>query len=108
MRKWNHYRPHAEAPTDAILEAAGSQKADDRHLTDQDQDLRLEELELGVEPVRAVGRSSRRRLQVAGSGAVATGEAARECRDVGEAAELLRSFEPGAHHPAVELFTSPT
>src|ERR1700687_6049302 len=108
MWQRDHEWPRAKRPADSRLQRAGAEKARDRHLPDEDENAWLEQLELGFEPVRAVGDGGERGPEVAGAGAVATWEAAHQRRDVGEASELLGACEPGAQHPAVELLARPT
>jgi len=103
VRQRNHHRPLAEAMADAILEATGPEKARDRELPDEDQNPGSEDAKLGVEPVRAVGDSRRRWLEVAISGAIAAGKAAHERGDVSEVPEVFWAREPCSHHPPVEL-----
>src|SRR5437879_3468179 len=106
MRQRHDDRALAEALADPVLEWARTKKALDRHLSDRDQDLRLEQSQLGVEPVRAVRDAGGRRPQVAGVALVAPGEASHQRRDVGHAAKLLGVAQPGAEHPAVELLAA--
>src|SRR5438034_11456775 len=89
MRQRDHHRALAETLADAFLERAGTKKARDRHLADQDQDLRLEQAQLSIEPVRAVGHRGGRRPEVAGVLLVAAREAAHQRGDVREPAEFL-------------------
>src|SRR5258708_12145051 len=91
-----------------ILEGTGPEEGGDGELPDGDQDLWLEDVQLGVEPVRAVGNRRGRGLEVAVPGAVAPGEAAHERGDVGEVPELLGARETSPHHPPVELLAAPT
>src|SRR5947209_1118175 len=107
MRQGHDDRALAEALADPVLEWARTKKALDRHLADRDQDLRREQSQLGVEPVRAVRDAGGRRPQVAGVALVAPGEASHQRRDVGHAAKLLGVAKPGAEHPAVELLAGP-
>src|SRR5712692_8519062 len=108
MWQRDHDGPIAKRPANSRLQSAGAEKARDGHLPDQDENARLEQLELGVEPVRAIGHGSGRRSEIAGARAVATGEAAHQRRDVGEASKLFGAREPGAQHPAIELPARPT
>src|SRR5713226_10255335 len=103
MWQRDHDGPIAKRPADSRIQRSGAEKARDGHLPDQDEHPRLEQLELRVEPVRAVGHGRGRGPEVAGASAVAPGEAAHQCRDVDEASELLGAREAGAKHPAVEL-----
>jgi hypothetical protein len=103
MRQRNHHRPVAKAVTDAIFQPARSKKARDRHLTDKDHHLWFHQSKLGLEPVRAVGDSRRRRLEVTVPRTVAPREAAHQRGDVGEPAKFVGAPKPGANHPAVEL-----
>src|SRR6202030_1625509 len=103
MRQWNNDRPRAEAPADTIRQATGAEKARNRELADEDQDLWFQDAKLGVEPVGAVGDRGRGRLEVAVAGGVAAGEAAHERGDVGEASELFGACKPGTEHPPIEL-----
>src|SRR6202521_3892804 len=103
MGQRNHHRPVAECITYALLQTSGAEKARDRQLPDEDLLLGLEVVQLGVEPVSAVGDRCRWRLQVACARRVATGKAAHQGRDVGEAPELFGALETRAHHPPVEL-----
>src|SRR5207302_2305793 len=107
VRQRHYDRALAEALADPVLEWARTKKALDRHLADRDQDLRLEQAQLGVEPVRAVRDAGGRRPQVAGVALVAPGEASHQRCDVGHAAKLLGVAKPGAEHPAVELLAGP-
>src|SRR5438309_377868 len=68
MRQGHDDRALAEALADPVLEWARTKKALDRHLADRDQDLRREQSQLGVEPVRAVRDAGGRRPQVGGVG----------------------------------------
>ena len=106
MRQGNRHRPLAKAVTYAILKPSGTKKTRDGQLPDEDQHFGSDQLQLGIEPVRAVGYSGRRRLQVTAARAVAPREAAHQRCDVGEAPELLGAFKTGADHPPVELFPS--
>src|SRR4029077_2050764 len=108
MRQRDNDRARAEGPADALLQRPGTAKARNRHLADEDDDPRLEQLELSVEPVRAILDCGRRRPEVASAGAVAPGKAAHQSRDVGEVAELFGAREAGAQHPAVELLAGAT
>src|SRR5258708_23636974 len=93
---------------DPILEATRPEKARDRELSHEDQDLGLENAKLRVEPVRAVGNCRGRRLEVAVPGAVSPGKAAHERGDVCELPKLLGAREAGPHHPPVELLAGTT
>src|ERR1700680_787019 len=103
MRKRDQHRPGTEASSDAILQPSGAEKALDGHLSDRDQDPWLEDSQLSLEPVSAVGDGGRWWTQVAGIAGVASWEAAHKRGDVGESPKLLRALESGLHHPAVEL-----
>ena len=85
------------------FESSRPEKSNDRQLTHQDHQARLEHLELCVEPVRTVRDARSRRRPVAGAARIATRKAAHESRDVGGAAKLLGRCEARANHPAVEL-----
>src|SRR5207253_11032759 len=100
MRQRHDDRALAEALADPVLEWARTKKALDRHLSDRDQDLRLEQSQLGVEPVRAVRDAGGRRPQVAGVALVAPGAASHQRRGVGYGGELLGAAKPGAEDPA--------
>src|SRR5258708_13119107 len=91
-----------------ILEATGPEEAGDGELPDGDQDLWLEDVQFGVEPVRAVGNRRGRGLEVAVPGAVTPGEAAHERGDVAEVPQLLASPETSPHQPPVPLLPPPT
>src|SRR6266851_2318741 len=103
MRQRNHHRPLAEGLAHALLERSRTEEARDRHLADQDHHPRVEQLQLRVEPVRAVGDPFRRRRQVAGVRPVAAGEAPHQGGDVGQAAKLFGVAKARAQHPPVEL-----
>src|SRR5437660_10382731 len=103
MRQGHDDRALAEALADPVLEWARTKKALDRHLADRDQDLRLEQSQLGVEPVRAVRDAGGRRPQVAGVALVSPGEASPRRHGGGHAAKLLGVAKPGAGPPAVAL-----
>jgi hypothetical protein len=104
-RVWegDHHRTLAETLADSFLERARPQKTSDRHLADQDQDLRLQQSQLGVEPVRAVRHRGGGRPEVAGVLRVAAWEAAHQGGDVCEPSKFFRVAKAGAEHPAVEL-----
>src|SRR5258708_33455714 len=91
-----------------ILEATRPEKARDRELSHEDQDLGLENTKLRVEPVRAVGYRRGRRFEVTVAGAVSPGKAAHERGDVCELPKLLGTREAGPHHPPVELLAGTT
>src|SRR6266702_6028056 len=84
MGQRNDDRSLAEAPADSVLQAPCAEKARDRELSDRNDDDRPEHLQLGVEPVRAVGDSRGWRAQVARTARMATGKAAHERADVGQ------------------------
>src|SRR6266851_2919465 len=104
MRQWDHYWLIAERPPDPFLQRTWAEKARDRHLPDQNHHPWSQHLQLGVHPVRTVGDGCGRWTQVAGARAVAARETSHQCRDVGDATELLGAREAGAQHPPVELF----
>src|SRR5207237_9615133 len=97
----------AEALADPVLEWARTKKALDRHLSDRDQDLRLEQSQLGVEPVRAVRDAGGRRPQVAGVALVAPGEASPHPRAVRHSPQRPRVAIPGSEHCALQLLAGP-
>src|SRR5439155_26778224 len=92
----------------AMFQRGCTQEAVDRHLSDRDQHPGLEDAELGIEPVGAVGDSSGGRPKVACAGGVPSRKAAHQGGDVGQPAELLGTVESGAQHPAVELLSRAT
>src|SRR5438309_10542293 len=85
------------------FESSRPEKSNDRQLTHQDHEARLQHLELCVEPVRTIRDARARRRPVAGAARIATWKAAHESRDVCGAAKLLWGCEARANHPAVEL-----
>src|ERR1700687_340389 len=107
MWQRNHHRPFAKLPADAIFERTWAEEPSDRQLPDQDQHFRLQDLQLGVEPVRAIGDGFGWRLQVAIAGAIAAGEAPQQRRDVSQPPKLIGACKPCADHPPVELLAGP-
>src|SRR5439155_20475030 len=85
------------------FESSRPARSNDRQLTHQDHQARLEHLELCIEPVRTVRDARSRRRPVAGAARIATRKAAHEGCDVGGAAKLVGRCEARANHPAVEL-----
>src|SRR5438045_5435803 len=76
MRQRHHHRSLAETVADTLLQRTRAEDARDRHLADQDQCLRPQQPQLGVEPVGAVSDSTRGRWDVPGVLPVAAREAA--------------------------------
>src|SRR5258708_39122048 len=105
MRQWDQRRTLTEAFSDAIVQRSGSEKTCDRHLSDEDDHFRLQELQLRVEPVGTVRHGRRRRTQVAGVLAVAAWKAAHQSCGGGQATEVVSGLEPGADHPPVKLLS---
>src|SRR5258708_76809 len=103
MRQRDHDWTLAETLADAVLEWGRTEESRDRQLPDQDQDLRLEQPQLGIEPVRAIRDCGGRWRPVTGVLPVAPGKAAHQRGDVSEAAKLLGILKAGTQHPAVEL-----
>src|SRR5438552_4183877 len=103
MGQRNDDRPLTAPLADSLFERAWPNETGDRHLSDGDQHLGLEQLQLGVQPVRAVGDCGGWRPQVSSVLAIAPGEAAHQRRDVGQPAELFGVAKTRAQHPAVEL-----
>src|ERR1700680_1345458 len=103
MWKRDDDRCGAESPADTLLEPAGTEEALDRHLSDRNHHPWLEDSQLRVQPVCAVGDGGRRRAQVPGVARVPPREAPHQSGDVGEASKFVRALETRMHHPAIEL-----